>query len=100
MKCVVCVVFVNCPDPHHSNVDQAARELEKAGFEAVRLPAELVETLDVESDDFLEAYAEGSDAEAMRDQVEAIVRGFGGNVDEWGPVAPGDFPFSRHSWPA
>jgi hypothetical protein len=99
MKMFVFVVFVNCPDPH-TNVDQAARELEKAGFEVLRLPDVLVPTLGDPGDDFIEAYAEGSDAEAMRDKAEAIVRKHGGDVDEWGAVAPNYSPFARFDWPA
>jgi hypothetical protein len=99
MKVVAYVVFVNCADAH-TNVDEAARELEQAGFEVHRLPAELVETLDVESDDFIEVRGEVSDAELMRDKVAAIVSKHGGDAYEWGPVAPEYTPFARFDWPA
>ena len=85
-----------------NDVDRAALELERAGFQVARLTNELRATLDHPLDDFLEATialdaGQEADDEAIDeicDQVSDIVLPHGGWVDEYGPLRPNHSPFS------
>jgi hypothetical protein len=88
------VLAAGCkPDP-----DGAALALCKAGFAVAMMPAELRDRLDDPDDYFLEATKVVPDAEqamsAMMDEVDELVRPYGGGLDDVGPVDNDHIPFA------
>jgi hypothetical protein len=79
------------------DVDAAAAELQRAGYEVIRFPDKYAGRLAHPLDDFIAAVIEGSDdpkvENAIHDEVEAIVCKFGGCCYEWGPIEPGHLQF-------
>src|SRR6516162_5182436 len=80
------------------DVDAAADELRKAGYEVYRLPDKYGGRLAHPLDDFLELRIEGVDEYkvmvAIMDEVNAIVSRYGGLCDECGPIEPDRTPFA------
>jgi hypothetical protein len=80
------------------DVDAAADELRKAGYEVYRLPDKYGGRLAHPLDDFLELRIEGVDDDtlmkAIMDEVNAIVDRYGGLCDECGPIEPDRTPFA------
>ena len=80
------------------DVDAAATELQQAGYEVFRMPEKYRGRLAHPRDDFIEAVIAGPDddvvIDAMMDEVQAIVRKYGGSCYEGGPVERDYVPFA------
>jgi hypothetical protein len=93
--------FLNDPERDYFDLDPdlAAAELRQAGYEVYRLPDKCHALLVHPLDDFIEAVIEGSNdpkvIDAIMDEVEAIVRKYGGLCFECGPIGPDHVPFAE-----
>jgi len=116
---VIVVVNFGGESGFPNDVDRAALELERAGFQVARLTDKLRATLYHPLDDFLEAtialdagqetddeavdeIQEQVDDEAIDDikeQVRDIVCPYGGDIDGWGWLEPDHVPFGFFSEP-
>lgn len=82
------------------DVDAAAAELRRAGYEVFRMPEKYGGLLAHPLDDFIEAHThiEGADndkvIDALWNEVDAIVSKFGGLCWECGPIEPDHVPFA------
>jgi hypothetical protein len=80
------------PDP-----SSAAVGLRKAGFEVTMMPKKFRSRLAHPEDYFIEASIDGTDddkiVDAIMDEINAIVDGYGGLWCECGPMPPGYGPF-------
>ena len=80
------------PDP-----DSAAVALRKAGFEVTMMPEEFKSRLAHPDDYFMEASIDGTDddksVDAIMDEINTIVDGYGGLCCEWGPMFSDHVPF-------
>jgi hypothetical protein len=78
--------------------ERAAAELREAGYDVFLMPEKYGPRLAHPLDDFIEAVIEGSDdlkvIKAIMDEVEAIVRKYGGICMECGPVGKDYVPFA------
>ena len=103
MKIVGHVVFSRDLDGSFPDPDGAAGALEKVGYVAARFPEQSRYLLAIAGDDFLEAVLDIGELAADRDkilgtvirEIDDIVRGFGGCVEEFG-FEPADYvPFAH-----
>ena len=78
------------------DADGAAAELEQAGYTVHRLPWKFRRLLEIPGDDHLEVVITGRDADdasAVLDEVDTVVRKYGGGCCECGSIGPEYQPF-------
>ena len=88
-KLVVCIGFSGVWIPGFGyDPERAATELRQAGYEVSRPPDADADPPGHPLDDYFLAIIEGEDdpkiIEAVRQEVEAIVAPYGGDIHEWG----------------
>src|SRR5262245_12820956 len=98
-KLVAVVVFSG--DLHRLDVDQAAIELQRAGYTVTRLPDRLAVRLAGHVlDDFVEAIIAGPDDDRIIDaimcEIDALVGSYGGLCVECGPMERDHVPFAGY----
>jgi hypothetical protein len=95
-KLMAWVVFSG--DDDELDVDRAADELQRAGYNVLRMPDGYGGRLAHPLDDFIEAYTEGPDTYevtgAMMDEINAIVDRHGGCCMEAGTIECDHVPFA------
>jgi hypothetical protein len=101
-KFVATVAFSG--DAPELDVDRAAAELQRAGYQVTRLPDELRARLVFAGDDYIEAVFDGPDDDdgdvADSKKIDALVDKYAGALVECGPMWADHVPFAwfeRHS---
>jgi hypothetical protein len=97
---VAFTLFIEEFDP-----DGASDALRRAGFNVTRMPLRWRERMTFPEDEFILVTIEGSDdrkiIRAVMDEINTIVRPFGGDLDECGPIhgVPFEVLFKEPSHP-